>query len=136
MNDDMQLRVRDELLDYDEELNYTYEGKPFTGVGYDEVPGFGISEISYSGGFQEGSARDWYPSGKLKSETFYKANMRHGSNREFREDGNVVLEEQYEYGVLVRSVRRGDGGKVVADFEISEGSPGWDELRSRRQRFG
>jgi hypothetical protein len=69
-------RVPDDQLHYDENLIYTYRGERFTGVGYEDVPGRGLEEISYVDGLQEGPARDWYPSGQLRGETMFRANGR------------------------------------------------------------
>jgi antitoxin component YwqK of YwqJK toxin-antitoxin module len=130
------LRIPDALLDYNEELTYTYKGELFTGVGYEDVPGQGLSEISYVGGAQEGPSRDWYPSGQLKGETMYRANARHGHNREFREDGSLSLEEIYEYGVLVRSSTFDEQGRVIESYEISEDHPNFAYLERLREQFG
>lgn len=129
-------RVPDDVLDYDENLVYTYQGERFTGVGYDEVPGYGLSEISYVDGLQEGPTRDWYPSGQLKSEWMYRANARHGHSREYREDGTLVSEAIYEYGVRVRSRTFAEDGSVVDRFDLSEESPTFKLLQRLRARFG
>jgi hypothetical protein len=65
------LRVPDDQIDYTDDLVYFYEEERLTGIGYDDAPGFGLSDISYVGGFQQGPARDWYPSGQLKSEAIF-----------------------------------------------------------------
>lgn len=52
-------RVPDDKLDFDSDLIYYYEGRPFTGTGYSQDPGHGLSEISYVNGLQEGVSRDW-----------------------------------------------------------------------------
>lgn len=129
-------RVPDELLDYNEELFYTYNGESFTGVGYADVPGHGLSEISYVDGAQDGPARDWYPSGQLKYEANYKLNTRHGITREFREDGSLASEMTYDHGVLIRSVTYDGQGKVVDHYEISEDDPNFSQLRRLREHGG
>lgn len=125
------LRVHDSELDYDPDLIYTYKGSLFTGVGYDEDPRSGLSEISYVEGRQEGPSRDWYPSGRLGGETEYKSNARHGFHREFREDGTLVLEELYEHGVRLSSRSFDEGGLLVESYRISEDS----EIYRRLQRY-
>lgn len=130
------LRVPDELLDYNEELFYTYNGESFTGIGYADVPGHGLSEISYVDGAQDGPARDWYPSGQLKYEANYKKNTRHGNTREFREDGSLFSETVYDHGVLVQSVTYDSQGKVVDHYEVSEGDPNFSQLRRPRGQDG
>jgi antitoxin component YwqK of YwqJK toxin-antitoxin module len=139
MNDDKEsqpYRVPDELLDYDEELFYTYNGESFTGIGYADVPGHGLSEISYVDGAQDGPARDWYPSGQLKYEANYKRNTRHGITREFREEGSLASEMTYDHGVLIRSVSYDGQGKVVDHHEISEDDPNFSQLRRLREHGG
>uniref|UniRef100_A8LW38 MORN repeat protein n=1 Tax=Salinispora arenicola (strain CNS-205) TaxID=391037 RepID=A8LW38_SALAI len=139
MSDDREsppLRVPDELLDYDRELFYTYNGKGFTGIGYADVPGHGLSEISYVDGAQEGPSRDWYPSGQLKGESNYKANMLHGDMRDFRDDGSLISEKLYDHSVLVRSVTYDSQGNVVDHYEISESSPAFSQLRRLREQGG
>lgn len=123
------LRVPDELLDYDEESIYTYEGERFTGIGYADVPGHGLSEISYVDGVQDGPARDWYVSGQLRYEANYKRNVRHGSTRQFREDGSLVSESVYDDGLLVRSVTVDADGNVVDHYENLGSSPNSPQLR-------
>lgn len=130
------LRVPDELLDYNEELFYTYNGESFTGIGYADVPGHGLSEISYVDGAQDGPARDWYLSGQLKYEANYRMNTRHGSTRDFREDGSLVSEMIYDHGVLVRSVTHDSQGNVVDHYEISESDPNFSHLRRLREQGG
>ncbi|NLU80950.1 hypothetical protein HCA58_21860 [Micromonospora sp. HNM0581] len=129
-------RVPDELLDYNEELFYTYNGDSFTGIGYADVPGCGLSEISYVDGAQDGAARDWYLSGQLKYEANYKLNARHGVTREFREDGSLALEMTYDHGVLLWSVKYDGQGKVADHYEISEDDPKLLQLKRHREYGG
>ena len=130
------LRVPDELLDYNEELIYTYEGERFTGIGYADVPGHGLSEISYVDGAQDGPARDWYPSGQLKYEANYRLNARHGSTKQFREDGSLISEAIYDNGVLVRSDTLDIDGNVVDHYKISQSNPNFAQLRPSREQDG
>jgi hypothetical protein len=58
-NDGRVVRVPDSELDFDEDSFCTYNGVPFTGVGYEVVPDRGLSEVTYREGLQEGPARDW-----------------------------------------------------------------------------
>jgi hypothetical protein len=43
-----------------------------------------------------------YPSGTLKSESWYRENTLRGLSREYSEDQVKVLEDVYEYGILNR----------------------------------
>lgn len=125
-------RVRDNQLDYGPDLIYYLAGARFTGIGYEDVPGHGISEISYRDGFQDGPARDWYPMGALKSESWYHENMRHGYSREYNEHQVKVLEEVYEYGILIRRTRWDDAGREIEAWEIDPGGPSFARLQRYR----
>lgn len=135
-NDDPMPRVPDDQLDYNEDLIYFYLGERFTGIGFDDVPGFGLSEISYRDGMQEGPARDWYPSGQLKSEAIYRRNLLHGRSREFREDGSLASEEIHEFGIHIRSATYDERGTESVTFTLSEDSPNYGILQRLRREFG
>jgi antitoxin component YwqK of YwqJK toxin-antitoxin module len=126
------LRVPDDQLWYDEELRYYYQGQPFTGIGYDDSPGVGLSEIRYRDGLQDGWSRDWYPDGVLKAETHYYRNVVHGTHREFREDGTLGVEEQYEYGVLASRSIYSASGTEESRFARPENDPAYEQMRRLR----
>lgn len=125
-----------DYLDNDSHLVFTYKGKRFTGVSYDDDPVDGLWEVSYVDGLQEGPERKWYLSGQLKSETMFRADMRHGHNREYREDGTLASESLYEYGVRVSARTFAEDGSVVDSFVISEESRDFDLLQRRRAQYG
>jgi hypothetical protein len=135
-NDATVVRVPDSELDFDEDSFCTHNGVPFTGVGYEDVPGRGLSEVTYRDGFQEGPARDWFPSGALKAESYFKDNVYHGPSREFDEEGRSVLEEFYEYGILVESVRKDSSGKVTDAFVLDPDNPNFALLERYRRTKG
>ncbi|WP_250290208.1 hypothetical protein [Frankia sp. CiP1_Cm_nod1] len=129
------LRVPDAELDFDENMVYTHRGALFTGIGYEEVPGRGISEIGYRRGLQERPARDWYPSGKIKGESYFRENVPHGAFREFDEGGNLRFDAVYEYGILVSSVRTDHSGAIIESFEIDSSNSNFLLLeRLRREK--
>jgi antitoxin component YwqK of YwqJK toxin-antitoxin module len=80
------------MLDFDEDLVYTLNGERFTGVGFEDVPSSGLSEIAYVDGLQEGLSRAFYPNGGRRAESVYKANSLHGPTREFASDGTLLRE--------------------------------------------
>lgn len=129
------LRVPDGQLDYDEELIYWLRGEKFTGIGYEEIPGRGVSEISYRDGLQDGPARDWYPSGVLKGESIYHKNLLHGHVREFRENGSLISDKEYEHGILVRSVEYDASGEMTSSSTLAESSPNYSRLKRLREHF-
>ncbi|WP_406642520.1 toxin-antitoxin system YwqK family antitoxin [Amycolatopsis sp. WGS_07] len=110
--------VPDAELEFDSDLIFTYQGRPFSGVAYEESQTLGRSEVSYCEGVQEGLARDWYPSGILKAETRFARNDRHGRYSEYDESGNLVEEGLCEYGILVRRTRFDSDGNAVSSFAI------------------
>jgi hypothetical protein len=125
--------VRDSELDFDSDLVSTLDGKPFTGVAYEESPVLGRSEISYREGMQHGLARDWYPSGVLKGESVFFQGVLHGMTREFDEDGRLMTEVRYEYGIRILSRRFGLDGRIVEEEELDpndEAARQLDRLRS------
>jgi antitoxin component YwqK of YwqJK toxin-antitoxin module len=129
-------RVPDSELDYDADLTYTHGGVLFTGIAYEEIPGGGISEVSYRNGMQDGVSRDWYPSGALKGEASYRENVQHGPMREYDEQGVLVHEAVYEFGILISSVKRDASGQVLESFEIDEGNPNFALLERFRRSSG
>jgi antitoxin component YwqK of YwqJK toxin-antitoxin module len=128
-------RVPDDQLDFDEELIYFYKGERFTGIGYADVPKHGLSEISYRDGLQDGPARDWYPSGRLKAESFFRENVLHGVSRDFREDGSLEAEKEHEFGILLRSSVMNEAGEIAESFVLSESSPNYAILQQYRNKL-
>jgi antitoxin component YwqK of YwqJK toxin-antitoxin module len=114
-----ELIVPDSELDFDEELTYRWHGELFTGVGYEDKPGRGRSEVSYRYGVQEGPARDWYPSGALKGESFFRENVQHGVMREYSEEGTLTKESLYEYGILVEEKQTNANGEMITKSILS-----------------
>lgn len=129
-------RVRDSELDFDDELFYRWCGAPFTGIGYEDIPGTGLSEISYRYGVQEGPARDWYPSGVLKGESCFRENMLHGASREYAEDGTLITEALHEYGILVQRRERDRSGNLVTTFALRPDSDTYPLLERYRREKG
>jgi hypothetical protein len=133
--DEPQIRVPDAELDFDDELIYRWRGKLFTGTGFEELPGGGLSEVSYKYGAQEGPARDWYPSGNLKGESHYRENVLHGVAREYGEDGSLTAESFYEFGILVKRREKDENGKMLITFAIQPGEYTYTMLdRYRREK--
>ena len=65
---DKLLRVLDDLLEYDGDVRL-WNGKPFTGIGYDEYPNGQLEyENNYRDGLPVGLQREWFPNGQIKKE--------------------------------------------------------------------
>jgi antitoxin component YwqK of YwqJK toxin-antitoxin module len=116
-------RVSDSELEYGEELIYRWRGEPFTGIGYDDSPPSGLSEVSYRNRMQEGPAQDWYPSGVLRGESVFRENVLHGVVTEYAENGDVRSEAVYEYGIALSKSERGEDGEFRQIYRLADDSP-------------
>ena len=133
--DDPVTRVPDSELDYDEQLSYRWRGELFTGVGFDDSPS-GLSEITYRHGVQEGPARDRYPSGILKGESWFREGVQHGTAREYDEDGRASSEAVYEYGILISRSERDQDGRLRQVYRLADDSPNSRLLERFRREKG
>lgn len=125
--------VPDAELEYDSDLVFTKNGEPFTGTAFEGSPTLGRSEVAYCEGRQEGTARDWYPSGGLKSEATYRSNVQHGRAAEYDEAGRLVRDAWYEYGILARSATYDENANVIEAFNLDmDGTTGRRLSRMRR----
>jgi antitoxin component YwqK of YwqJK toxin-antitoxin module len=129
-------RIPDSELEFDDELIYRWHGSLFTGVGYEDVPGVGLSEISYRCGVQEGPARDWYPSGVLKAESHFHDNVLHGITREYAENGILTKESFQEYGILVNRRERDENGDMIPTFALDPADQAYNLLERYRREKG
>jgi hypothetical protein len=129
-------RIPSELLDFDNDQVFHFQGAPFTGIAVADEPDGGRSEIRYENGLQEGPARDWYPSRAIKCEAPYRQGVVHGVQRRYREDGSVVSEDICEYGVRVRSLIFDESGHQTETFALTPDSINYQVLRELRSRFG
>lgn len=120
---DARMRVPDSELEFDAELTYRWRGQPYTGIGYDDTSTSGVSEISYRDGRQHGPARDWYPSGILKAQTYFRENTVHGVACEYNPDGTVTSETVYEYGIKIRRLERDARGSMHQTYRLSPDDP-------------
>ena len=94
------MRVPVDELDYSDQHIYLYEGQPFTGIAYEALPdGQVVAEEAYVDGGLKGLSREWYPTGALKSEGYYKSGAPH-SAKEWCQDGILNLECLYEYAMF------------------------------------
>lgn len=128
-------RVPEDDLDFDEDLIFTYQGKRFTGIGYETSPDGGLSEVMYVDGMQDGVGRDLYPDGSVKYECHYKANLRHGTIREYSPDHRLTLEAVFGYDILLVKKAYDETGRLSDMFELQPGGPEYALYRRREQRL-
>jgi antitoxin component YwqK of YwqJK toxin-antitoxin module len=92
------LRVPDAELDFGPDLVIHYQGRPFTGVSYEVMEDGTRSELTYEDGCQQGPARDWDASGRLRAEEFWRGNLRHGPSRTYDQSGAAISEQWWDHG--------------------------------------
>jgi antitoxin component YwqK of YwqJK toxin-antitoxin module len=107
--------VDEELLKWDEDV-VCYNGKPFTGVGYERHPnGAIIRETPYKNGFPHGIIREWDPTGQLIFEGECKNGKAHGRFTYWYPDGTVKSIAHYEWGVQVDYKEWDEEGRLIKD---------------------
>jgi antitoxin component YwqK of YwqJK toxin-antitoxin module len=74
-----------------------YQGRPFTGVSYEVMADGTRSELTYVEGCQEGPARDWDASGRLRAEESWHAKFRYGPSRTYDESGAVISQQWWDH---------------------------------------
>lgn len=127
--------VPDEELDFDEDLVFSHDGELFTGVAYEDSAAIGRSEVSYRDGMQEGPARDWYPTGVLKGESWYVQGVLHGIATEYDESGRIAEESVYAYGIRLTRRVIGESGAVLREERLDpRGEAGQLLERLRQER--
>lgn len=97
-------RVRDSEVVLDDEQRAFLHGHPFTGVVYDDAAltnGVTLSEVAYDDGWQSGVARDYFADDSVAGESCYFQGTRHGWDRRWSPDGQLVDETLYEFGIAV-----------------------------------
>jgi antitoxin component YwqK of YwqJK toxin-antitoxin module len=125
--------VRLEDLAYGDDGLYYHHGAPFTGaVIYGEEGGWIQAEEEYREGLLWGRKREWYRPGALEREAQCAWGVRHGLCREWDEGGRLTAEANYEHGVRVSGKRWDSDGKLIEDFHIQEGDPGYRILEAER----
>ena len=126
-------RVRDEELDFLDDMTCVYQGSPFTGISCEYWPSGKLRcEISYIEGVQEGQAIEWYESGPKKGESEHHNNNFHGCSREWYENGQLKSEDYYEYSIELSHKAWSQDGTLLEAREIEEGSSSYHLLEKWR----
>ena len=93
-----------EKLEYNEETKLVYvegEKETFTGIAkYYSKDESSIFEFPYKNGKKEGRGKEYYPSGKFKSDAFFIDGLLQGKSIGYYENGNLEYEENYKDGKL------------------------------------
>lgn len=129
-------RMKDQELDTVDGVTYCWQGKPFTGIGYGLRPDGTLAwETNYENGVMNGLAREWYPSGQLKSEVFYCEEDNSEPDREWDKDGQLRRETFLEYGFRVRERKWDEVGRLVEDYVIGPEHPNYNLLQNFRAAY-
>lgn len=114
------LRIHYDDLEYDyENALEAFEGKPFTGVAFDEGPAGGRHEVEFVDGLKNGVAREWAPDGTLIRERLLRGDALDGMSREWFPSGVLRKEGLYESGLCLREKEWDEEGRLVRDYALS-----------------
>jgi antitoxin component YwqK of YwqJK toxin-antitoxin module len=126
-------RVTEEELDYPGDGLYYHDGKLFTGVVVSlSDEGWVLAEEELRDGLLAGWKRAWHRPGALACEAQCDLGVLHGLCREWDEDGHLVVENSYEYGIRVSGKCWDSGGRVVEEFHLTEADPAFIILQVSR----
>lgn len=115
---------------------YTWQGEPFTGVGY-ELGNNGalLSETSYVDGAEDGVERSWYINGQLESVSGAKWNRPHGSFQYWYENGQPKYEGEAELGHVLWRKEWDENGKLTNEYHIESDPEQYNALLMDREFF-
>jgi antitoxin component YwqK of YwqJK toxin-antitoxin module len=118
-----------ELQPADDHLTLTYQGRDFTGTAIEkDRDGFLIAEVEFRDGKKSGRSREWFSSGKLRTEEMYVFDVLHGESREWYESGALKAESTHELGICLRKVEHSTDGMVTSEILLASDSPQYQTL--------
>jgi antitoxin component YwqK of YwqJK toxin-antitoxin module len=130
-------RFTSEQLDYPGDGLHYLKGEPFTGVmEFRYKNGTLEAEEEYKDGLLSGMRRVWHPSGIPQEEAECAWGVHHGRLREWDEQGRLIIDATYEYGIRTHGTRWDEQGQVTEEFELSEADPAYRTLERARIAFG
>lgn len=134
-------KVEFDELDYDYNINaFVVDGKRFNGIAVEWLSDGGLEEVMIIGGLKNGRSREWYPSGLLKLEENYMANILHGISWEWNHKGILIRESIYEFGIKTKEILSDQKGSLQQKYEIEPSNPQLETLnllrKNGRQKFG
>lgn len=99
-------------VEWDDAMTLLHKGEPVTGeVVETTVDGFVVSSDHYVDGVLEGPTREWWAGGPPRAEGTARSGRLVGTYREWRDDGTLALEQEFdEYGLVVSSRRFDEHG--------------------------
>jgi antitoxin component YwqK of YwqJK toxin-antitoxin module len=124
----------DDLEHSDEDDSLLLNGKPFTGILYDEYDnGQAGEEEKYVDGHQVGPFRRWYENGQLREEGVKRRGFAPDKMSRWHENGVLKSTEEREWGVVVSCKEWDEHGKLISEREIEPGSSDHGRLLKWRE---
>jgi hypothetical protein len=128
-------RVPDDDLDMDADQRVSYEGRRFTGIGFEDNRDGGRDEIAYRDGYQHGPARTLAADGTVLAEDWYCKAIRHGISREFKADGSLLSAVGYDGGTVVWRVSF-NGDRITEQWSLPADAPELESIAKTRSVYG
>lgn len=125
------IKVAEDDLEYSDDSIWTFDGKPFTGIGVVELPGDGIRETQFESGVEHGGTKVWDSNGILREFLPCFRDTLHGISLRYDANGEIEVAERYEYGVRVSEGVPDSKGCLSWTTVLEEGSP----LARVRQKY-
>lgn len=121
------MRVNIDDLDVDDDLQYLYNGEPFTGEAVETAPtGEVIALTNFRDGIEHGPQWGWYRDGSKKSEITVVNGRAVGTAREWHPNGQLAEESDFN--------DRGEKSRMRRWHE--DGSPAPVQQRARSMTNG
>jgi antitoxin component YwqK of YwqJK toxin-antitoxin module len=96
-------------VEWDDAMMLLHNGEPVTGeVVETTVDGFLVSSDRYVNGVLDGPTREWWAGGGLRAEGTARRGKLVGTYREWHDNGNLALEQEFDEHGLVVSERHFD----------------------------
>jgi hypothetical protein len=73
-----------------------------------------VAEADYVRGLKEGRYRQYYPDGKIEIDQLFTNGKENGSTKIFNDDGQMIAEENYYYGLRSGNAVRYKNGKLYS----------------------
>ncbi|MBW3502426.1 toxin-antitoxin system YwqK family antitoxin [Janthinobacterium sp. NKUCC08_JDC] len=123
----------EELNPSDDFLVMHYDGKPFTGIAFEnDENGVLVTETGFIEGQKNGVSREWSNSGDLIREEWFALNSLHGPSREWHDNGSIKIDSLYELGICINKKEWDKNGNIIKNYQIDEGGPQFSTLKKLR----
>ena len=119
----------------DQNVTVFYQnGRPYTGLVYEEFQGRVDLEYEVVNGVKQGKEIEYYPNGTIQSVSHYVDNVLEGELINYYESGAIEEKALFEKGVCTQSVSYDETGPVIKNFTISKESAEYPWLTYLRQQ--